>query len=374
VFKSLSSNLTTNSVLPIPQVYVRDLQTGSTTWLPGSTNSAYFLSANGLFLALRQESLGANWIMMRDLPTATERQISLSPVPGPSPRSADLACAVSDDGRFVAFVSRSDAIVPDDANGTNDVFVCDLETFTITLVSLNREGTGSANGRSDSPAISENGRFVAYRSYATDIVPGDDNSQPDIFLFDRQTGMNRLVSANRAGLGSGNGLSGTPVISANGSALFFRSLASDLAAGDYNETQDVFHYTVAAAAPADSDGDGMADAWEQSLFGDLSKNGLADTDGDGLSDLVEYKVWSNPTDPNSSFRGEIAGPSVSSEITVSWNAAPGRMYRVQYKNDLSETTWKDFGGTIAVGGSRASIVENMAGLVNQRFYRVTLVE
>jgi hypothetical protein len=323
---------------------------------------------------LRQESTAVNRILVRNLPTGAERQIGFAPVPGLAPSLAAQFCAVSDDGRFLTFVSRSDNIAPDDTNGTNDVFLCDLQTLNVTLVSLNRDRTGSANGRSDSPAISGDGRFVAYRSSASNIVPGDNNGQADIFLFDRLTGSNTLVSANRFGLGPGNSFSSTPVISANGSAVFFRSLASDLVAGDFNETQDVFHYSATAAAPADSDGDGIADAWEQSMFGDLSQNGLADTDGDGLTDLVEYITGSNPKDPGSFFRSQIAGPSISGEITVTWPVAPGRTYQVHYKNDLNETTWKNLAGAVGVGGLRASFVENQAGTVNQRFYRVTLVE
>ncbi len=163
-------------------------------------------------------------------------------------------------------------------------------------MSFNRNRTGGGNGPSDSPSISADGRFVTYRSSASDLVAEDNNNQPDVFVFDRLTGVNTLVSVNQIGTMSGNGSSSAPVISADGSRIAFRSLASDLIAGDFNNTQDVFISPTPIVTFVDSDGDGMDDAWESARFGDLSHDGMGDTDGDGVSDLAEYKTGTNPTD------------------------------------------------------------------------------
>ena len=81
--------------------------------------------------------------------------------------------------RFLAFVTASNAVpggLPADGNGTNDVYLYDLASARLTLVSVNAYLTNSGNGPSDSPALSGDGRFVAFRSFATDIVPGISNT------------------------------------------------------------------------------------------------------------------------------------------------------------------------------------------------------
>ena len=110
------------------------------------------------------------------------------------------------------------------------------------------------------------------------------------------------------------------------------------------------------------------------MFGNLLHEGTADSDGDGVSDFWEYMTGTDPKDSASTFRGEIAAPPILGDVSVSWKAAPGRSYRVQYKDELSETNWKDLTGTVAVVGTRASIVDKTVGTVGRRFYRVTLAE
>ena len=123
---------------------------------------------------------------------------------------------------------------------------------TTTLVSINRFGTGSGNSLSGVPAvpvISADGRFVAFNSAASDLVANDTNGTDDVFVRDLQLGTTTLVSINRFGTGSGNGPSGGPgggpVISADGRFVAFRSFASDLVPNDTNGTTDVFVRPVA---------------------------------------------------------------------------------------------------------------------------------
>ena len=152
-----------------------------------------------------------------------------------------FAPAMSADGRFVAFESLATDLVPDDANGDFDVFVRDLKTGTTTLVSANRAGTGSGNGFSFAPAISADGRFVAFESFATDLVADDDaNGDFDVFVRDLKTGTTTLISVNRAGGGSGNGFSSAPAIIADGRLVAFESVAGDLVDNDTNGDIDVF--------------------------------------------------------------------------------------------------------------------------------------
>ncbi|HXQ74816.1 MAG TPA: Calx-beta domain-containing protein [Pyrinomonadaceae bacterium] len=125
---------------------------------------------------------------------------------------------VSANGRFVAFESFAFNIIPDDDNGRKDVFYRDLQGVT-TLVSVNLSGTGGGNGDSQNPAISADGRYVAFESRAGNLVANDSNNSLDVFVRDMQTGITTLVSINTFGTGSGNGESFRPTISANGQGI-----------------------------------------------------------------------------------------------------------------------------------------------------------
>ena len=120
-----------------------------------------------------------------------------------------MSPAISADGRFVAFNSEASDLVANDTNGTSDVFVRDLQLGTTTLVSVNRFGTGSGNSSSGASVISADGRFVAFASDASDLVANDINGATnDVFVRDLQLGTTTLVSINRFGTGSGNSSSG----------------------------------------------------------------------------------------------------------------------------------------------------------------------
>jgi Tol biopolymer transport system component len=140
----------------------------------------------------------------------------------------------------VAFSSLASNLVPVDANGTYDVFVRDRQSGTTELVSVDSNAV-QGNGDSDVPAISGDGRFVAFTSFASNLVTGDTNGFGDVFVHDRQGGTTVRVSVDSTGE-QGNGESGflRPAISADGRFVAFHSLASNLVALDTNGTEDVF--------------------------------------------------------------------------------------------------------------------------------------
>lgn len=174
-------------------------------------------------------------------PTAAQNSIEL--VSGRANQTSGNAnsfnAAISADGRFVAFVSNSSDLVSNDTNGAADVFVLDRSTGTTTLASVNRNGV-SGNGISGSPAISADGRFVAFVSTATDLVAGNLNG---VFVRDLQTNTTTLVSRNRSNSTGGNGTvsnDSPPVITPDGRFVLFASRDSDLVANDTNNRADVF--------------------------------------------------------------------------------------------------------------------------------------
>ncbi|MCY2990669.1 MAG: S8 family serine peptidase [Planctomycetota bacterium] len=148
--------------------------------------------------------------------------------------------SISADGRFVAFwSSASNLIAGDTTNG--GVFVVDRKNASIERISVAADGT-PGDGWSQDPSISADGRFVAFQSYAANLVPGDTNDEADVFVYDRQNHTIERVSLASDGT-AGNGNSGSPSISADGAYVEFVSRASNLVPGDKNGLEDVFVYS-----------------------------------------------------------------------------------------------------------------------------------
>jgi Tol biopolymer transport system component len=146
--------------------------------------------------------------------------------------------AISSDGRFVVFDSRSSNLVPGDTNGVDDIFVHDRQTGQTTRVSVDSGGL-QGNDYTDLPCISSDGRFVAFESHASNLVVGDTNARGDVFVHDRQTGVTTRVSMESRGL-QGNDNSGGPSISSDGRFVAFMSFATNLVPGDTNAAPDIF--------------------------------------------------------------------------------------------------------------------------------------
>ena len=280
----------------------------------------------------------------------------------------------SSDGRFVVFVSRA-PLLPNDTNGTNDVYLCDLQSGTLTLVSINAAHSSAGNNASDWPAISGDGHFVIYRSFATDLVTGNTNPPPNIFLFDRFTGSNTMLTAASPGSSWTLPRNAKPAINGDGSIVAFQSWNPNLATNDVNRVLDVFAGTLQPWGAVDSDGDGIPDLWMIHYFGhptgqagDLSR-AQDDADGTGMSNLQKYLAGLDPTNPASVFSLQIqAQISSPNNTTLNWPAVPGKNYRVQFKDDLNDPVWSELPGASVVGlkGSFSP----PAG-PSTRFYRVT---
>lgn len=151
---------------------------------------------------------------------------------------------IAGEGRYVAFTSEASNLVPGDENGASDVFIADVVTGQLTLASKGLGGKPAA-GKSYSyfPSISADGRYAVFSSNAADIVQGDTNGTWDVFVFDRQTGQTRLVSKSTSGQ-QGNGPSMHGVISGNGRYVAFHSRATNLVSDDTNNTSDIFLHNL----------------------------------------------------------------------------------------------------------------------------------
>ncbi len=147
---------------------------------------------------------------------------------------------LSADGRYVAFNSFASNLVPGDTNSCWDIFVSDMWTGSIERVSVSSSGA-QAVSHSFNPAISGDGRFITFWSYAYNLMPLNTTPLHDVFLHDTVMGTTELVSHSPDG-GSGNQESYSGSISADGKLVAFYSFASNLAPGDLNGFSDVFLY------------------------------------------------------------------------------------------------------------------------------------
>jgi Tol biopolymer transport system component len=147
----------------------------------------------------------------------------------------------SPDGRFVAFESEATNLVPGDTNGANDIFLVDLHTGAIKRVSVDSNGV-QGNQDSSWPSVSSDGRYVAFASYASNFTPIDFNVALDVFVRDTVANTTTLVSASISGIGTGNAGSWAPRITPDGRFVAFFSSASDIRTGapDTNGFIDVY--------------------------------------------------------------------------------------------------------------------------------------
>lgn len=210
------------------------------------------ISADGRFVAFSSEAgnlvpgdtngEGDSWngtdVFVRDRLTGITERVSVSSADDQANAWARDP-AISADGRYVAFRSAADNLVPGDTNERTDVFVHDRVTRTTTRVSLSSAGEQADRGSYDVPAISADGRFIAFTSYATNLVPGDTNDEDDIFVHDRFTGTTERVSLSSEGV-QGNDWPEDPAISGDGRYVVFRSWANTLVPGDLNDRPDIF--------------------------------------------------------------------------------------------------------------------------------------
>lgn len=260
-FSSLASDLVEGDQPGTSDIFVRDLVLGvtervnvSSQGVPadgGGRGSA--LSRDGRFVAfvsiggnlVAGDDNGCDDIFVRDRLLGTTERVSVSSA-GLEGDGHSGGPWISDEGRWVSFGSAAGNLVPGDANGMRDVFVHDRATGTTTRVSVSDQGV-EGDGISGfnhltgyfTTFLSPDARWVVFHSYAENLVPGDSNGVPDVFVHDRATGTIERVSVASDGAQS-DGRSYFPVLFGDGRWVSFKSAGSTLAAGDDNGVEDVF--------------------------------------------------------------------------------------------------------------------------------------
>jgi Tol biopolymer transport system component len=307
-------------------------------------------------------------IFLRDRVAARTLVLSMAPDGSAQSHSARNP-GISRDGRRVVFTSPSTNLVaPGWTNLQVNVFVRHVDEAFTTLVNVNRDGTGPGNAPAPEAQLSPGGRFVVFRSTASDLVAGDTNGVADLFLRDLDAGVTHLLG--RAADGTlPDGAAGAAVWSEDSRLVVFESHAANLPGGGVNPGRDLF---VLRLAGPDTDGDGMDDDWEMAHFGTLERDGTGDQDGDGASDLAEFRAGTQPTNDGSVLRVLTLQPLGADTLTVLWKSEPGRRYVVQTRSTVTGGAWLTLPGTVVATGTTASRTVAATG-GTQQFYRVLAV-
>jgi Tol biopolymer transport system component len=272
VFVSDASNLVAHDTNRADDIFVHDRVTGRTTRASVSSrgrqasggSESPALSADGRYIAffssasdlVRGDTNRQSDVFVHDRRTGKTVRVSVSSA-GRQANFASEEPALSADGRYVAFATAASNLVPHDTNGLEDIFVRDRRTGKTTRVSVTsreRQATGSpTHTGSNAALISGDGRYVAFHSDASNLVPGDTNRVFDIFVRDRLAGETSRVSVSNTGAEANAETLGWGSISADGRYVVFGSRASNLVSDDTNDTEDAFirdrvaHRTILAS-------------------------------------------------------------------------------------------------------------------------------
>ncbi len=253
-FSSNSSNLagSDSSLGQYPDIYVYDRQTGQTSRISDNATGKRAYASGGLsisadgrfvaFLPILSEILGCakgSQLVVHNRESGENICVSTPPNFLLSTNYSSLSV----DGRYIAFDSIASNLVENDTNGERDVFLYDFQTQKTKRVSVDSAGnqpakSGSNLGSTD-PAISADGRYVAFESGAKNLVAGDVDNKDDIFIHDTQTGVTGLISVSSSGI-KGNGNSERPSISADGRYVAFDSDANNLVPGRSGNVKDIY--------------------------------------------------------------------------------------------------------------------------------------
>jgi Tol biopolymer transport system component len=235
-------------------VFLRSISAGTTRLLSisaGGVSGDGFsgdpvISGNGRYVAFSSgadnlvpgdDNLVAD-IFVKDLVTGEITRVSRTHFGGPADADS-YAPAISRAGRYVAFLSYADNLVAGDTNFGTDVFVRDRQAHTTTRVSVSTTGA-QADSFVDAPRMSADGRYVVFDAYATNLVPNDQYGDYDVFVHDQTTGTTTLVDVTSSGVQAKSGAV-LPDISADGRYIVFTSTAANLGAGANGVRQVFLH-------------------------------------------------------------------------------------------------------------------------------------
>jgi Tol biopolymer transport system component len=370
-FPTAATNLTPDDTNGVADIVVRDREAeltllasvsptgsvadGESLWCSISEHGRYVAFQSSATNLIEGETILWPGIYLRDMVSGTTEYIS-QPNGGGRADEVSVKPSITPDGRYVAYRSFATNLVAGDTNGFSDAFLYDRDsgvTERVSVVTLTgAEGNGETLGR---PAVTPDGRYVVFSSAADNLAPGDTNGKWDVFIRDRNTGVTERVSVSSAEA-EGNDDSGFDAeqvaVSDDGRYVAFASAASNLAAGDTNAMWDVFvrdrvagtteRVSVATAGTEGNDHAGrvsvaMTPDGQTVGFDSLASN-LVLIDTNHTPDVF---VRGEPLAPRAPLLviNEDAEYTTSAEVTLSMD--PGDYVELRFKNEGEDwTAWE----------------------------------
>lgn len=263
-FNSQATNLSPLATNAKDQVYLRDLVAGTTTLVSVSasgTSAGNALSYRGMVSddgrmvawAARANNLvandtnGAEDIFLRDMQAGSTVRVNLTPSGEQLPSGGGARPYLSPDGRWLTYNSYSALVDPTDKGTKSDVFLYDVVNRTSTRASV---GLNGADGTGDALRgfVSDDGRYVVFNSFSSNLVGNDTNGTGDCFLRDMATGVTTRISLAWHG-GQPNGQSFRPVPSFDGGVVTYKSLARNLVRDDPSADWQIYAVRPLGLAP-----------------------------------------------------------------------------------------------------------------------------
>jgi hypothetical protein len=371
-FISEATNLVPGDTNDVQDVFVHDLDTGITERVSIASagtqgdDDAFTLSlsSNGSFVAFGSYAINLILgdtndvidVFVHDRDTGTTERVSIATA-GTQANDESLSPAISSAGRFVAFRSDATNLVANDTNNNSDIFVRDRTLGVTQRVSVASDGT-QANGDSILPAISSDGRFVTFSSEASNLVAGDTNNLADIFVHDRQDDTTVLI-VGPAEFSTGSGIIVVaPNISPDGDFVGFRSNADDLVPGDTNNSFDTFLI------------DRLTAIAERSSVSSSELEGNSDSSRPSISSNNRFVVFS------SNATNLVSEDTNGFEDVFVRDRDAGRTRRVSLTFDGSEGDNRSFSAVISGDGqfvAFTSLAENLVANDTNDFFDIFVI-
>jgi TolB protein len=376
-FTSEADNLSTEDDNDAVNAFVRDVATGTTTFVNRADGAAGAASPDGSFIiaisadgqrvafegpSTLVDPPAAVWtnIFVRNVPAATTTLVSRADgAAGARGDSSSFQPSMSGDARVVAFESLADNLSLVDDNTTTNIFARDLVANTTTLVSrAGGPGGAGGNAESNSPSVSADGRFVAFLSDASNLSDADADGVTDIFVRDLPNNLTILASrATGAGGAGGTGGSGSPAISVDGRYVAFTSNAANLSTEDDNSVENVFvrdlvantttlvSRATGAAGPAGNNGSGFPAISGDGRFVTFESlaNNLSAEDDDTANNVFVRDLLAHTTRPVARATGPAGAPANGDSFNPAISADGRRVAFSSEADNLSDDDLNGFG-------------------------------
>jgi Tol biopolymer transport system component len=339
-------------------------QANGSSWEPViSPNGHYVAFSSSATNLVTGDTNGVTDVFVRDRQTGMTIRVSKHSN-GQQGNKLSLHPSISDDGQIIAFVSESTNLVSGDTNGVKDIFVHNRTNNVNTTIRVSVGPSGlQANGLSDNPAISGNGLYIAFESMANNLVNDETDNRPDVFVHDRQTSTTEKVSVTLDGE-SGNRESYDAAISADGRYVVFESWATNLLANNTNGNKHIFVRDRTAGV---TEHVSIADETTGPNPGEEANNDNGDPAIVVVNScpLIVFESWAGNLDPRPGAPEDLEDPVSDGDSDIFLrNECTGTTERVTLQLDNSFGREDSFDPAISANGLFVAFISRTQDLIS----------